>query len=216
MRRFPLKTVPALTGKISTVTLKDVQFALSAESGSEFARTFDYKYAFCNDTVGTSKWTDRRGVLVFALKDVSSVLPSDARLLVSIDDSHTTYPLTNGKCLVLLPSVGEGDISVEFVSDMLANQEQTFTFTVSFCASHTKYGNPEESLAPPIELTFSVSEKLVFHPDAKIVGDLPEYRSDIGMPSVQFSAKGVTDLQDRKSTRLNSSHNASSRMPSSA
>ena len=161
-------------------------------------QSIGYEYAFANGSAGTSKWDDRRGVLMFALKDGSHALPSDARLLVSIGDSHVTYPLTGGTCIVPLPSAGSGNVVIKLVSDMFPNATEPFTFTVSLFSSNTKAGCADSATTlSSCEISFSIAQKLTLslHAELKENSQLPHYPDESGgMPSIQFKVEGIDNL----------------------
>jgi aspartate carbamoyltransferase catalytic subunit len=60
--------------------------------------------------------------------------------------------------------------------------------------------------------TLGVPEIRAVGPKTLVPGDL----SAMGVRVCHDMAEGIQDAEDRKSTRLNSSHNPASRMPSSA
>ena len=195
-----IQTVPPLSEVLSTVKLQSTSFTISnSNPSSGLTNVLDYEFA--NDAIGISKWNDRNLVLVFEYKDQNIALPADARLKVSVGDSHNIYYLTDEKkYIALLPSVGEGEIRVELLSDMLPNADQTFVFDVSLYASNTKHGSADVELMKLSDnIKFTITATPTFDLHVKLEGNLPQVTPKPSgsteqqeMPEITFKLEGLT------------------------
>jgi len=199
--------VSDLEEKISSIVLHDTAFEFERDNESVLLAD-SFHYTFADNELGISKWNDRSLVLILEqIPADGKTLPPDARLKVSVNNSHTTYPLTDGKFIAILPSAGTGTITVELLSDMFPTAGEVYTFNARLYASNTKLGCPDELLKEMEDLTFTVSKIPTFNLHAVLSGDLPvcDYGEDGKIrinSSVKFNVTGLDGLDSNYNVRV--------------
>ena len=153
---------------------------IRGDTTDELTQAVTFQFAqVITESAGISKWSDKYGLLIIEPYG-NTVLPADARLQVRIGNSTEVYELIGGKFIVTLPYTGSGTAYLTLLSDMFANEDSSFEFTVKLGFAETQVKNAPsqtELNADTLRIGFNVAKTVIPSVNAVLNGSKPEYKN---------------------------------------